>query len=126
MIIPVLSIKNNGLARAMFFGLLVVFISSCGKKSNTSILIAGGGASGVAAIVQAARMGVSTVIVEENEWLGGMLTSAGVCDSLLKTGWVRKVLFEPSVGNNIFSEMTSAEQNLTVMRNDDELWHASE
>ncbi|HUW93632.1 MAG TPA: FAD-dependent oxidoreductase [Bacteroidales bacterium] len=143
MIIPVLSIKNNGLARAMFFALLVVFISSCGKKSTTDILIAGGGASGVAAGVQAARMGVSTVIVEENEWLGGMLTSAGVSavdgnynlpsgiwgefknalisyygsDSLLKTGWVSNVLFEPSVGNNIFSEMASAEPNLTVMRN---------
>ena len=42
MIIPVLSIKNNGLSRTMFFALLVVFISSCEKKSNTSILIAGG------------------------------------------------------------------------------------
>lgn len=81
MIIPVLSIKNNGLARAMLFALLVVFIPSCGKKSNTSILIAGGGASGVDAGVQAARMGVSTVIAEENEWLGGMRNDAELCQA---------------------------------------------
>ncbi len=28
--------------------------------------------------IQSARMGAATLIVEETEWLGGMLTSAGV------------------------------------------------
>ncbi|MBE0673868.1 MAG: FAD-dependent oxidoreductase [Bacteroidales bacterium] len=105
--------------------------------------MAGGGASGVAAGIQSARMGVSTVLAEENEWLGGMLTSAGVSavdgnynlpggiwgefknslvnhyggDSLLKTGWVSNVMFEPLVGNKIFSAIAAAEPNLTVLRN---------
>ncbi len=142
MIIPVLSTKNSALARTILFSLLVVLFPSCGKKNTVDILIAGGGTSGVAAGVQAARMGVSTLIIEENEWLGGMLTSAGVSavdgnynlpggiwgefksalisyyggDSLLKTGWVSNLMFEPSVGNDIFSEMASAEPYLTVIR----------
>jgi len=143
MIIPVLSTKNSALARTILFSILVVLFPSCGKKNTVDILIAGGGTSGVAAGVQAARMGVSTLIIEENEWLGGMLTSAGVSavdgnynlpggiwgefksalisyyggDSLLKTGWVSNLMFEPSVGNEIFSEMASAEPYLTVIRN---------
>ena len=78
------------------------------------VLVVGGGASGISAGVQAARMGASTVVVEETPWIGGMLTAAGVscidgnyrmqsgifgefADSLafryggwdaLKTGWV--------------------------------------
>ena len=42
------------------------------------VVIVGGGASGTAAGLQAARMGARTLIVEEFDWLGGMLTSAGV------------------------------------------------
>ena len=104
------------------------------------MLIAGGGASGIAAGIQSARMGVSTLIVEEYEWLGGMLTSAGVSavdgnyklmggiwkeffDSLsvryggpeaLRTGWVSNVLFEPHVGHEVFTNMAAAEEHLEV------------
>lgn len=107
---------------------------------DSPIVIIGGGASGVSAGVHAARMGVKTVIVEETSWLGGMLTSAGVSaidgnnmlpggfwgefrDSLvqhygnkeaLNTGWVSKVLFEPSVGNKIFHAITDREPNLNI------------
>ena len=45
---------------------------------HTDLLVVGGGASGVAAGIQAARMGIKTLIVEEGTWLGGMLTAAGV------------------------------------------------
>jgi radical SAM superfamily enzyme YgiQ (UPF0313 family) len=119
------------------------FLTSCSDPVQTDLFIAGGGAGGVAAGLQASRMGVRTVLAEENEWLGGMLTSAGVSavdgnnnlpggiwgefknalenhyggDSLLKTGWVSNVMFEPSVGNKIFSAMVAAEPNLTVLRN---------
>jgi hypothetical protein len=117
------------------------FISSCSGRLSADILVAGGSASGVAAGIQAARMGAATVIVEEHEWLGGMLTSAGVSaadgnynlpggiwgefrealaahyggDSLLRTGWVSNILFEPSVGNGIFSAMAAAEPHLEVV-----------
>lgn len=116
---------------------------SCDKNElNTDILIVGGGASGTAAGLQAARMGVNAIIVEESPWLGGMLTSAGVscidgnpnmlsgiygefCDSLanlyggydkLKTNWVASYSFEPSVGNALFHRMVEREKDhLTVM-----------
>jgi hypothetical protein len=107
------------------------------------VLVVGGGASGTAAGIQAARMGAQTLIVEETSWLGGMLTSAGVSavdgnyklpsgifgefkDSLvahygtadaLKTGWVSNVLFEPKVGNTILQKMTKTEKKLTVWQN---------
>ena len=110
------------------------------REQSTDVLVVGGGTSGVAAGIQAARSGVNAMIVEEGPWLGGMLTSAGVsavdgnynlrsgifgefCDSLaahyggwdsLKTGWVSNILFEPSVGNKIFNSMTSAENRLDV------------
>lgn len=117
--------------------------TGCAEVISTDVLIAGGGASGTAAGIQTARMGVSAVIIEEHEWLGGMLTSAGVSavdgnyrlqggiwrefkdslssyyggDSLLMTGWVSNVLFEPSVGNRIFKSIADAEPLLTVSYN---------
>lgn len=123
---------------------LMLAATSCGTKPvEYDVLIVGGGASGVAAGVQAARMDVTALIVEETPWLGGMLTSAGVSavdgnfnmpagffgefrDSLashygsleaLHTGWVSRVLFEPSVGDSIFKTITAAEPNLTVQLN---------
>lgn len=117
---------------------------SCVKVETTDVLVIGGGASGVCAGLQAARMGVNTVILEETPWLGGMLTSAGVScvdgnyklrsgifgeftDSLaaryggypsLQTGWVSNINFDPHVGQEIFTSMTEAESAyLTVERN---------
>ena len=120
--------------------LLGVSACSTAITPDVDILIVGGGASGVAAGLQSARMNVETLILEETPWLGGMLTSAGVSaidgnhrlpaglwsefrDSLrvhyggadaLKTGWVSTTLFEPSVGNRIFHNMVGKESNLTV------------
>ncbi len=127
--------------RIFLFVLLVLFTSCITQKVD--VMIVGGGAGGTAAGIQAARMGVKTLIVEETPWLGGMLTSAGVSaidgnyrlpsgifgefrDSLisvygnadaLKTGWVSNVLFEPKVGNDIFQKMVKAEKQLTVWQN---------
>ena len=129
----------------VFYGiLLMVFSISCthSGENDVDILIIGGGASGVTSGIQAARLGATTLVIEESPWLGGMLTSAGVSavdgnynlpaglwgefkvrladyygglDSL-NTGWVSKVLFEPSVGNRIFHEMVEAEENLRVWK----------
>lgn len=118
-------------------------LCACVETEQTDVLVIGGGASGVAAGVQSARMGVNTMILEQTPWLGGMLTSAGVscidgnynlrggifgefADSLasryggwdaLKTGWVSNICFEPSVGQEIFTNMTSeCSSKLTVRR----------
>lgn len=111
-------------------------------KHYVDVLIIGGGASGVTAALQSARMGTKVLLAEETSWLGGMLTSAGVSaidgnqqlpagmwgefreklskhyggiDSLA-TGWVSNVLFEPSVGNQIFHEMIAEEKSIEIWK----------
>lgn len=126
--------------------LIYLFLSavSCVNKHEVTVdvLVIGGSVSGISSGIQAARMGVNTLVVEESEWLGGMLTAAGVSavggnyqlpagiwgefrsqlalhygglDSL-KTGWVSNVLFEPSVGNEIFHRMVETESHLQVWK----------
>ncbi len=119
----------KGFLKVAIIGLFA-FIS-CNRQEDTEVLVVGGGASGVAAGIQSARMGVRTVILEETPWLGGMLTSAGVScidgnyrlrsgifgeftDSLaaryggydaLQSGWVSLVNFDPQIGQEIFTDM---------------------
>lgn len=126
---------------------ILVALSNCGilcsqtLKTKTDILIIGGGASGITAGIQAARLGVKTLIVEETPWLGGMLTSAGVgaidgnnrlpsglwgefrarlrehygSAANVETGWVSNTLFEPHVGDSIWKAMARREKGfLTV------------
>lgn len=128
---------------SFFLFLMLSILQSCNneKRDSPDVLIVGGTTSGVSAGVSAARMGVETMIVEESEWLGGMLTSAGVSavdgnyrlpsgfwgefkDSIInyygsadavKTGWVSNVLFEPSVGNKIFQQIAAHESKLKVL-----------
>lgn len=109
------------------------------KSIEVDLLIIGGGASGTTAGIQATRLGVETLIIEETEWLGGMLTAAGVSaidgnhnmpsglwgefrqklydyyggPEAVETGWVSNTLFEPSVGNKILKEMANTE-NLEI------------
>ena len=121
---------------------LIVFLScqteSSSKFQQTQVLVIGGGASGVAAGIQAARSGMEVILVEEGPWLGGMLTAAGVSatdgnhrlpsglwgefrqkiydhyggpDSVF-TGWVSNTQFEPSIGNQIWNELADAELQL--------------
>ncbi len=110
------------------------------NDTSYDVVIIGGGASGISAGLQSARMGVRTLIIEPTPWLGGMITAAGVSafdgnhdiaggifrefrDSLyahyggadqVATGWVSNTLFEPHVGNRIFKNMARREKNLTI------------
>jgi hypothetical protein len=107
---------------------------------KTDVLVIGASASGIAAGIQSARMGVQTIIVEPTTWLGGMITAAGVCAfdgnhsmpsglfgefrealhkvyggaSKVSTGWVSNTLFEPHVGDSIFKSMVLHTKGLTV------------
>ena len=122
--------------------LTTVLFMSCKdvKTFKADVLIIGGGASGTTAALASARMGAKTILISQEPWLGGMLTSAGVSavdgnaklpsgiwgefrDSLairygsldsLKTGWVSNVMFEPRVGAEIFANMTQKQPNLEV------------
>jgi flavin-dependent dehydrogenase len=120
---------------------LFVSVAVFGQKSlNADLVVFGGGASGTTAAIEAARNGIKTILVEETNWLGGMLTSAGVSAidgnhnlpsglwgefrekiyqhyggaQKVSTGWVSNTLFEPSVGNQILKEMAQL-PNLQVL-----------
>lgn len=119
--------------------LAALSVTGC-RESRYDVIVVGGGTAGTAAGIQSARTGARTLLVEEFDWLGGMLTSAGVsatdgCYRLrggiwnefrtaleehyggsraLMTGWVSNVMFEPSVGDSIFKRMAAAEKLLDV------------
>lgn len=113
------------------------------KKISTDILIVGGGASGVCAAVQAGRTGLNVVVVEETDWLGGMLTAAGVSaidgnhklpsgiwgefrailydhyggPENVYTGWVSNTCFEPAVANRIWHRFVENIPSVTIIKN---------
>jgi hypothetical protein len=123
-----------------FFSLLLVIDAQAQPSYKTDVLVIGASASGIAAGLQSARMGVHTIIAEPTIWLGGMITAAGVCafdgnhsmpsglfgefrealhkvyggSSKVSTGWVSNTLFEPHVGDSIFKSMVLHTKGLTV------------
>lgn len=112
-----------------------VSVSAATKISESyDVVIAGGGIGGIAAAIQAARLGVSVLVVEPSDWIGGQATAAGVSTmddlSRLRSGiylefiskmqiyyqtkgksmgtcyWdPRSLAFEPSVGHKTLWEM---------------------
>ncbi len=129
-----------------FFLFFTAALWSCAPQVETietEVLVLGGGTGGTAAGIQAARMGARTIIVEPSEWLGGMLTAAGVSATdgnhdmpagiwgefrqrlrdhygsaeALATGWVSHTQFEPHVGAAIFADMAEKEEKLQAWFN---------
>jgi hypothetical protein len=115
-------------------------------STETGLLVYGGGASGICAAIQAARMGADVLVVEPSRWLGGMLTAAGVSaldgnkygaggglvkefrDQLaehygsiesLFTGWISLYCYEPHVGERILRGMAEPLSRLEIMYESD-------
>jgi hypothetical protein len=127
--------------------LLVLLLLRCtagfAETIRTDVLVIGGGASGVAAAIQSARSKVKTLLVEQGPWLGGSMTSGGMCilegNRNLASGiyaqfrnHVREfykprlgydttrnapLVFEPSTGASILRKITDTVKNLTVKMN---------
>ncbi len=124
--------------------MLILFTFSCKREmeaKTVEVLVIRGTTGGISAGIQSARLGCSTLIVEETGWLGGMLTSAGVSATdgnhnlnsgiwnefrqqlrdyyggaaALATGWVSHTQFEPHIGDSIFKSMAAKEKNLEVL-----------
>lgn len=115
-------------------------LTSTPDSIEADILVVGGGAGGTAAAIQAARHSAKpkVVLVSEQPWLGGMLTSAGVSapdgnelaafqtgiwgDFLkalrqrhtqgLGNGWVSFFTYSPAVGAQIFADWVAELPNL--------------
>ncbi len=115
------------------------------QSLTTDILIIGGTTSGTAAAIQAARQNkaINVILISEFEWLGGMLTSAGVAapdgnelrawqtglwgaflEELtqhqpggLNNAWVSLFTYEPRIGAEIFAKWVNALPNLTWIPN---------
>ncbi len=110
------------------------------KTLTVQVLVVGGSTGGTAAGIQCAASGAHTVIVEQTNMLGGMLTAAAVSctdgnDLLhsgmwqqfrealyahygttgLESGWVSETCFEPHVADSIFKAWAANEKNLSVL-----------
>lgn len=122
------------------FYLFFVVTVQAQTSIKTDVLVVGASASGIAAGLQSATMGVNTIIAEPTTWLGGMITAAGVCafdgnhnmpsgifgefrnalykvyggPSKVATGWVSNTQFEPHVGDSIFKSMVLQTKRLSV------------
>ncbi|MBF2066983.1 MAG: FAD-dependent oxidoreductase [Calothrix sp. C42_A2020_038] len=108
------------------------------NQYHTDVLVVGGGTGGTAAAIQAARRGAKVILVSEFDWLGGMLTSAGVTvpdgnelkafqtglwgeflhelhaeqSEGLDNSWVSFFSYEPRIGAQIFANWVNALPNL--------------
>ena len=49
------------------------------QTCHSPVVVWGGGTGGVAAALQAARSGAKTLLLTPGRWLGGMVSTAGVC-----------------------------------------------
>jgi len=127
--------------KTRFYLFLIAFTTLyCSQNESLTydIVIVGGGTSGTAAAIQAGRMGADVLLLQEQEWLSGVLTAAGVSatdgnhklpsgiwgefrDSLyaryggpeaLFTGWVSNTQFEPHIGAQIFQNIINELPNV--------------
>ncbi len=139
------------LARLTIFclGVILAFPAAAFTVTDADVCVYGGTSGGVAAAVQAARMGKKAVIIEPGQHLGGMSSSGlgvtdvgpgnvntyigGVSREFYKrvgakygkgeTVWFgdKKLWFEPKVAEQVFTEMV-AEAGVTVIFNEALTW----
>lgn len=56
----------------------VVSEAEVGQARSYDVVVVGAGTGGVAAAIQAARMGAMVAVIEETDWIGGQMTTSGV------------------------------------------------
>lgn len=129
--------------KILFFLFLYCINTAFAETIKTDVLVIGGSASGTAAAVQCARSKIKTLLVEPGPWLGGSMTSGGICildaNKNIPSGiygeFRKKVTefykktpgydttynatlkFEPYTGAAILKKITDTVKNLTVKLN---------
>lgn len=105
----------------------------CGAGEKYDVIVVGGDPEGVSAAVTAARNGMKTLLVEDDEALGGLMTLGGLnfidmCNgrdgTLLTRGTfeefyyaVNGTAFDIPTAKDVFMQMVTAEENLTLKLN---------
>ena len=108
----------------------IFLLGGCGTGESYDVIVVGGEPEGVSAAVTAARNGMKTLLIEEDQDLGGLMTTGGLnfidmCNgrdgTLLTRGTFKE--FHDAVGGtafdipeakNAFLQMAEAEENLTI------------
>jgi len=75
--------RKNFLVRFLYVILCVIVLLSISPNGYAAqleydVVVAGAGAGGITAAIQAARMGADVLVIEESSWIGGQMTAAGV------------------------------------------------
>ena len=105
----------------------------CGNTEKYDVIVVGGDPEGISAAVTAARNGMKTLLVEDDEALGGLMTLGGLnfidmCigddGTLLTRGTflefhdaVGGTAFDIPTAKNVFLQMAESEENLTLKLN---------
>ena len=105
----------------------------CGADEKYDVIVVGGDPEGVSAAVTAARNGMKTLLVEDDEALGGLMTLGGLnfidmCNgrdgTLLTRGTFEEfyhavggTAFDIPTAKDVFLQMVTAEENLTLKLN---------
>ena len=118
---------------AVLLVLAAVSLWGCGSTERYDVIVIGGDPEGVSAAVTAARNGMKTLLVEDDEALGGLMTLGGLnfidmCNgrdgTLLTRGTFEEfynavggTAFDIPTAKDVFLQMVNGEENLTLKLN---------
>lgn len=80
--------------------------------ASYDIVVAGAGTGGWAAAVQAARMGARVLLLEETDWIGGQMSSAGVTSMDEDSVWMKFPVRERGLYREFHESMMTYYQTL--------------
>ena len=117
----------------LLLAVAVFGISGCGSAEKYDVIVVGGDPEGVSAAVTAARNGMKTLLIEDDEALGGLMTlgelnfidmCTGDDGTLLTRGTflefynaVGGTAFDIPTAKQVFLQMAEQEENLTLKLN---------
>lgn len=125
--------KTKILVVCLLFAFALTGFCGCGGTEKYDVIVVGGDPEGIAAAVTAARNGMNTLLIEDDEALGGLMTLGGLnfidmCTgddgTLLTQGTflefhdaVGGTAFDIQKAKDVFLQMVENEENLTLKLN---------